>query len=114
MQKQQSSPPAGRAPWWKFGHVWLVLAGPAAVAVGCVLTTWIALSNPDPVVAAYYYLRLIKVMWFDPAPGATDHPPAEARAIACGLALFSFPLVMVALTWLEPLARAAAVGYGAG
>ncbi len=61
MQKQQSSPPAGRAPWWKFGHVWLVLAGPAAVAVGCVVTTWIALSNPDPVVAADYYKRGIEI-----------------------------------------------------
>ena len=29
-------------------------------------------------------------------------------------AIENVPLVMVALTWLEPLARAAAVGYGAG
>ncbi len=69
------------------------------------------------VVAGFYYLRIIKLMWFDPAPEgveAIDRSPIEAKTIAIGAALFSFPLVMVALTWLEPLTRAAAVGYGAG
>ncbi|MDY6923307.1 MAG: NADH-quinone oxidoreductase subunit NuoN [Pseudomonadota bacterium] len=69
------------------------------------------------VVAGFYYLRIIKLMWFDPAPEgveAIDRSPVEAKTIAIAAALFSFPLVMVALTWLEPLARAAAVGYGAG
>ena len=69
------------------------------------------------VVAGFYYLRIIKLMWFDPAPEgveAIDRSPIEAKTIAIAAALFSFPLVMVALTWLEPLTRAAAVGYGAG
>jgi len=69
------------------------------------------------VVAGFYYLRIIKLMWFDPAPDgveAIDRSPIEAKTIAIAAALFSFPLVMVALTWLEPLTRAAAVGYGAG
>ncbi|MFN3668532.1 MAG: NADH-quinone oxidoreductase subunit NuoN [Brevundimonas sp.] len=69
------------------------------------------------VVAGFYYLRIIKLMWFDPAPEgveAIDRSPIEAKTIALAAALFSFPLVMVALAWLEPLARAAAVGYGAG
>ncbi|MEO8112805.1 MAG: NADH-quinone oxidoreductase subunit N, partial [Phenylobacterium sp.] len=64
------------------------------------------------VVAAFYYLRLIKVMWFDAAPGATDKPPLEARFIAMALALFSFPLVMAALIWLDPLAHRAAAAFG--
>jgi len=64
------------------------------------------------VVAAFYYLRLLKVMWFDDTAGATEAPPAEARAIAVGLALFSFPLVMGALVWLDPLAKAAAAALG--
>jgi NADH-quinone oxidoreductase subunit N len=63
-------------------------------------------------VAAFYYLRLIKVMWFDPSQGATDHPPIEARSIGVALALFSFPIVMVALVWLDPLAHAAAAAFG--
>jgi NADH-quinone oxidoreductase subunit N len=75
--------------------------GPAAVA-GLV----------GSVVAAFYYLRLIKVMWFDGSQGATDRPPVEAQAIGMTLALFSFPAVMVALVWIDPLARAAAAAFG--
>ena len=68
------------------------------------------------VVAGFYYLRIIKLMWFDPAPEGVEaigKSPIEAKTIAIAAALFSFPLVMLALVWLEPLARAAAVGYGA-
>ena len=75
--------------------------GPAAVA-GLV----------GSVVAAFYYLRLIKVMWFDASHGATDRPPAEARLIGLALALFSFPVVLLALTWIDPLAQAAAAAFG--
>ena len=64
------------------------------------------------VVAAFYYLRLIKVMWFDTATSATDAPPQEARVIAVSLALFSFPLVMGALIWLFPAASRAAHAFG--
>lgn len=69
------------------------------------------------VVAGFYYLRIIKLMWFDPAPEGVEpieRSPIEAKTIAIAAALFSFPLVMVALVWLEPLTRAAAVGYGTG
>ncbi|MDB5417673.1 MAG: nuoN [Phenylobacterium sp.] len=64
------------------------------------------------VVAAFYYLRLIKVMWFDAGVGATDKPPLEARFIGVALALFSFPVVMGALHWLDPLAARAARAFG--
>jgi NADH-quinone oxidoreductase subunit N len=60
------------------------------------------------VVAAFYYLRMVKTMWFDPSPGQTDPAPADARTIAAAAALFSFPLVLPALAALDPLARAAA------
>ena len=68
------------------------------------------------VVAGFYYLRIIKVMWFD-APEtevATDKSPLEAKWIALAAAAFCFPMVIVALAWLEPLTRAAAAGVGAG
>lgn len=39
------------APWWRHGHVWLVIAGPAVVVVASALTLWLALRQPDPVVA---------------------------------------------------------------
>jgi NADH-quinone oxidoreductase subunit N len=64
------------------------------------------------VVAAFYYLRLVKVMWFDEAPGAPDAPPLEARLIAVGLALFTFPVVMLALRGLDGAAARAAHAFG--
>jgi NADH-quinone oxidoreductase subunit N len=64
------------------------------------------------VVAAFYYLRLIKVMWFDTAPGQTDSLPGEARAVAYAAAIFSFPVVLGALVFIDPLAKAAAAALG--
>jgi NADH-quinone oxidoreductase subunit N len=64
------------------------------------------------VVAAFYYLRLIKVMWFDAAPGATDTPPIEAKTIAIAAALFTFPVVIGALAFIDPQAHAAAAAFG--
>lgn len=49
------------APWWRHGHVWLLIAGPAAVIVAGVVTTVIALARPDPVVAEDYYRRGIEI-----------------------------------------------------
>ena len=63
-------------------------------------------------VAAFYYLKLIKRMWFDaPASGVPDRSPAEASGVAYAAALFSFPVVMPALAALDPLARAAASAF---
>ncbi len=64
------------------------------------------------VVAAFYYLRVIKIMWFDPAPGSTDKAPLEARWIAFASAAFSFVLVWGALPLLEPAAKLAASSLG--
>ncbi len=36
-------------PWWRFGLVWMVLAGPAVVVVAGFITLYIAITNPDPV-----------------------------------------------------------------
>jgi NADH-quinone oxidoreductase subunit N len=77
--------------------------------------TWVAvLGLVSSVVAAFYYLRLIKVMWFDPAPGATDATPLYAKGVAYAAALFSFPVVLIALAALEPLALSAAASLVAG
>jgi NADH-quinone oxidoreductase subunit N len=64
------------------------------------------------VVAAFYYLRLVKVIWFDKSAGAPDAPPIEARGIAIALGLFTFPVVMIALKWIDPLAATAAHAFG--
>ena len=71
-----------------------------------------ALALVGSVVAAFYYLRIVKLMWFDPAPGATDRSPAYASGVAYAAAIFSFPLVLLALTQLDPLAMAAARAFG--
>ncbi len=63
------------------------------------------------VVAAFYYLRLIKVMWFDPASGKVDAAPADAKGVAYLAALFSFPAVLLALVALDPAAAAAASAF---
>jgi NADH-quinone oxidoreductase subunit N len=78
----------------------------AAIGAGLAPAAVIALVGS--VVAAFYYLRLIRVMWIDPTPGRTDAPPREAVAITYATALFAFPAVMVALVALYPWARTAA------
>ena len=103
----------GMPPLAGFWGKWAVFGAAAEAGYWAVGAAGLVAS----VVAGFYYLRIIKLMWFDPAPEgveAIDRSPIEAKTIAIAAALFSFPLVMVALTWLEPLTRAAAVGYGAG
>jgi NADH-quinone oxidoreductase subunit N len=64
------------------------------------------------VVAAFYYLRILKLMWFDAAPGELDAAPAEAKWITYLAAAFAFPGVIVFLWLAYPLAQAAATGFG--
>ena len=78
----------------------------AAISAGLAPAAVIALVGS--VVAAFYYLRLIKTMWLDPAPGATDAPTGEAAVVTYASALFAFPAVLVALMVLYPWARTAA------
>ena len=74
---------------------------------------WLAaLGLLSSVVAAFYYLRLIKVMWFDPARGVTDRAPADAKGVAFAAAAFSFPIVLPALIFIDPLSKAAAAAFG--
>lgn len=44
-------------PWWQYGHVWLIIAGPLAVIVAGFVTLAIAIKSPDPVLAEDYYKR---------------------------------------------------------
>ena len=53
--------PMDTAPWWKHGHVWLLISGPAAVVVAGLLTAWVAVASPDPVVAEDYYRKGIEI-----------------------------------------------------
>jgi hypothetical protein len=49
------------APWWKHGHVWLLIAGPATVVLAGIATIVIAVNSPDPLVAQDYYRRGIEI-----------------------------------------------------
>ena len=53
--------PEDGKPWWKFAHVWLVLAGPAVVVVAGLVTAYIAMSKPDPVIDPDYYRHGIEI-----------------------------------------------------
>lgn len=49
------------APWWTFGHVWLVISGPAIVVVAGFATLWLAIARPDPVLEEDYYQKGIEI-----------------------------------------------------
>lgn len=49
------------APWWKYGHVWLVVSGPAVVVVASFFTLYLAVTRPDPVVDADYYRKGLEI-----------------------------------------------------
>lgn len=57
---EHESPPPGQ-PWWKFGYVWMVVAGPALVVVAGFVTLYLAISRPDPVVSEDYYRQGIEI-----------------------------------------------------
>jgi hypothetical protein len=37
-------------PWWRHGHVWLVISGPAVVVVAGLVTVFLAVRYPDAVI----------------------------------------------------------------
>lgn len=40
--------------WWNFGYVWLVISGPLVVVIASIITLYLAISRPDPVINDYY------------------------------------------------------------
>ena len=43
---------ADPSPWWRVGMVWLVLGGPAAVVLACIVTVTIAVRGAEPVLTS--------------------------------------------------------------
>jgi uncharacterized protein len=72
-------------PWWQFGYLWLVIAGPLCVVIASFVTFYLAWSNPDPVVSQNYYLEGLQINQ-SPAMQARNHaatgvivaPPVKA------------------------------------
>ncbi|WP_422846217.1 FixH family protein [Acidovorax sp. M2(2025)] len=67
------------APWWKFGHVWLIIAGPVIVIIAGFVTLWLALSRPDPVVAEDYYRQGVEINKTLSEPSKSLAPAMKAR-----------------------------------
>jgi len=57
----QNSSSSSTGPWWRFGHVWLVVAGPAVVVVASFVTLYLAVTRPDPLVTEDYYRKGIEI-----------------------------------------------------
>jgi hypothetical protein len=51
----QNSKPAATKPWWQFGHVWLVISGPAIVVIAAFVTLYLAVSSPNEMVSDQSY-----------------------------------------------------------
>ena len=68
--------PTVSPPWWKFGHVWLVISGPAIVVVASFITLYLAITRVDPVLDEDYYRKGININKTLP-----DHPGAMVPAM---------------------------------
>lgn len=76
MQPSASESPA---PWWKFGHVWLVISGPAIVVVAGFATLYLAVRYPDPVIDKEYYQHGLEINQTLANPAASLAPAVQGR-----------------------------------
>lgn len=72
------APTRAPQPWWRFGHVWLIIAGPALVIVAGVFTAYLAVARPDPVVSSDYYQQGLELSKPHANP-STLAPAMQAR-----------------------------------
>ncbi len=75
----ETNPAVPTPPWWKFGHVWLVLGGPIIVVIAGFITLYLAVSRPDPVVSQDYYRKGIEINKTLEADPASLAPAVQAR-----------------------------------
>jgi uncharacterized protein len=64
-------------PWWQYGHVWLVIAGPVLVVIAALVTLGIAIAIPDPVVSDAEYRQGVELRNQKSSSGLT--PAMQAR-----------------------------------
>ena len=57
----QNKVPNSSGPWWKFGHMWMVVGGPVVVVVASFITLYLAVTRPDPVMDQNYYQKGIEI-----------------------------------------------------
>jgi hypothetical protein len=56
-----STETVSKTPWWRFGHVWLVISGPAIVVVASFITLYLAVKGMDPVLDEDYYRKGVEI-----------------------------------------------------
>ena len=66
-------------PWWRYGHVWLVIAGPALVVVASFITLYLAITRPDPVLAPDEYRPGGQISKSADGSAASLAPAVQAR-----------------------------------
>ena len=64
-------------PWWKFGHVWLVILGPAVVVVASFVTLYLAIRTPDPVVTSDYARKSAEISRVQEGVSPSSLAPAQ-------------------------------------
>jgi len=92
--------------WGKFMIFGAALSGSAW------LWPYAAAGLVASVVAGFYYLRLLKLMWFDAPITGFEPSPSEARLVAIASAIIAFPVMMVALSIIYPVAKRAGALFG--
>jgi hypothetical protein len=66
-------------PWWRYGHVWLIISGPLLVVIAGFVTAYIAIRNPDPVIAEDYYRQGLEINQSLKDPTRSMAPAHQAR-----------------------------------
>jgi hypothetical protein len=68
-------------PWWRFGHVWLVISGPALVIVACIVTAYFIATSPNEIVNDANYQQIIaqKKAQGEKMMGGSNSPALQAR-----------------------------------
>jgi hypothetical protein len=62
--------------WWRFGHVWLLISGPAIVVVASFITLYLAVVGMDPVLDEDYYRKGLEIN-----RTLSDNPSSLAPAV---------------------------------
>ncbi len=56
----KDSPVKDSKAWWQFGHVWLIISGPAIVVVAGFVTLYLAMSSPNEIVTDETYRQILE------------------------------------------------------
>ncbi len=65
--------------WWRYGYVWFLIAGPLLVIVAGIITAYIAVHSPDPVIDNDYYQHGLNINQTLKAQQDSLAPAIQAR-----------------------------------